>query len=265
MKKIWKSETQLMCLYRALNDKSLLEKEPLEPVVDQPYKLVYINLAHREDRLLRLKQQLTKSGLIGTRFEALTTTNTPTNLVGEMWIPGMNTKYDKRYDNRQDSVIKMSSGERGCAGSHCTVWKIHKNVNLPLFILEDDAMFEDRILEIANLSVQKLSSMNFKKPIILYLDHLVGEWYTSTEKDVPNEIYISSLVKLKRIKYTWNLSAYILWPNTIEFLSSKLQINMPVDNWITQYIHNNNIIAYGCVPKPVRQFCNHCDGDIFHT
>merc|ERR1719393_483267 len=103
-----------------------------------PFSTVVINLASRPDRLEHMGHVLHAAGLPAARFEALTGDQASLTEVTSSWDSTLNSRFD---DKTMASTLKMSKGERGCAGSHLRLWQAAAQLPLhapPVLVLEDD-------------------------------------------------------------------------------------------------------------------------------
>lgn len=215
-----------------------------------------INLDWRTDRLERVQKESIKAGINFKRVQARTAKEVDEKIIKLEWIAKLNAQFDTRQDPRIS--VKLSDGERGCAGSHAYIWNLIKYEKGPVCIMEDDIMFKENFLHILKQAVARVeNNTNLQHPI-LYAEHLVAEWgdrgsnFTSTHS-------------LRTIAYTWNTGCYIVWPSTVKVLLENLPMKEPVDCYLARLMYHRKINAVGINPSIGYQFCNQCDGDIIHT
>jgi len=215
--------------------------------------LIYINLVRRPDRRQRMEEQLAKHGLEATRYEALIGTSVADTVIGDSWQPGMHANFDIRQ--KADSWHVFSDGERGCAGSHVTLWQFCVKENLPIIVLEDDAVFDEDFLVKLQQSMRHVADHD---PTLLYFQATVAEWGSYRKAITPD-------LEIRAVKYASEAAAYAIWPQTASILLGNLPMREPLDSFLARLSHDGQIRTYACSPPIIHQFDLTGDSDVPRT
>ena len=249
----------VMLIALALAVSHFSDKIPLSPKY-KPISVVpamhFINLDSRPERRVRLESQLEALDMKATRVRGFHSYEVGQNTIGNTWVADLNSRFDTRQ--HPERVVRLSSGERGCAGSHAYIWRQNAHAQEPIVIFEDDAMLQPGFKERLMKAIGFINHLNDIVPPILYLEHLVAKWGHQRYK-------LDSDFEVREVQYAWNLSGYVVWPQTIRVLLENMPMNEPVDNYIARLYYDGKLKAYACNPMIVKQFCTQCDGDILHT
>jgi GR25 family glycosyltransferase involved in LPS biosynthesis len=135
---------------------------------------VMINLDRSPDRLFFMSTQCDLHGIPFERFSAIDgAKHTFTDEELQMFYgimskePGLTTKYTKQearqlfIKREAEPIFKKTKNIMACALSHIQIWRKFKNTREPLFILEDDSIFDFQIRQ--NIS-ECLNTLNALDP-----------------------------------------------------------------------------------------------------
>lgn len=134
---------------------------------------VMINLDRSPDRLFFMSAQCDLHGIPFERFSAIdgakhTFTDEELQLFYGIMSkqPGLTSKYTKEearllFTKRQsEPIFKKTKNIMACALSHIQVWRKFKNSREPVFILEDDSIFDFQIRQNINECLYTLNTLD---------------------------------------------------------------------------------------------------------
>ena len=154
-------------------------------------RIVIINLSSAKERLQFQQKQFKQLGLTFERFKAITPKTLPENIDQDYW---------KTWQR------PLSLGERACLLSHRATWKMVKESNQPMLILEDDVLLSKQLPDL-------LKSIDDNEENTLKIQHLNLEVRTR-QKQVstkPKKLHKSFNV-FRIYQDRTGAAAYILWP-----------------------------------------------------
>lgn len=134
---------------------------------------VMINLDRSPDRLFFMSAQCDLHGIPFERFSAIdgakhTFTDEELQLFYGIMSkePGLTTKYTEKEARRlfsrreSDPKFKKTKNIMACVLSHINVWRKFKNTKEPLFILEDDSIFDFQIRQNINECLNNINALD---------------------------------------------------------------------------------------------------------
>eukprot|EP00929_Paragymnodinium_shiwhaense_P085310 TRINITY_DN4571_c0_g1_i3.p1 TRINITY_DN4571_c0_g1~~TRINITY_DN4571_c0_g1_i3.p1 ORF type:complete len:313 (-),score=48.12 TRINITY_DN4571_c0_g1_i3:41-979(-) len=198
-----------------------------------------INLDSRPDRWTRMQgrlRYLNNSGVLQTRRFRATDADLdfiPQSQVRSSWRTDRNAPYVGLFYMR--SRLNLSSSERACAHSHIRAWQEIAESEVPMLVLEDDAVLSPSLAERLPLA---LSKMTRGEADMLYLGYSEAE---PLQNEVSEGIYQAT--------YLWTTIGYMLWPSAARKLIAALPVDQPVDNFIAWQVKRGRIRAFAASPK----------------
>lgn len=219
------------------------------------YSIHYVNLAKRRDRRERIEEQLAQHGMSAYRFEAVCGDTVDDAVIGRQWQCGLNACFDSRQ--HAFAWHELSSGERGCAGSHAALWEICVSDNRPMLVLEDDALFDDSFsVPVLEQAMRHLAQHD---PTLMKLEYSRQTTWGDYCKNITSEG-----LEIRNVLYNWETGAYVIWPKMAAKLLKLLPMKEPVDNFLARLAYYDDIRMYACYPPLVHQHYGG-DNDIYHT
>jgi len=244
------------------------------PVVGQPqgrslFAARYLNLRHRTDRKAKMEEEFLSAGLAAVRVEATTGDTVPETLVGHEWDTTLNARYDK---NCKPCILRMSSGERGCAASHVGLWESCYHSGIPLLILEDDANLGSNFVNEVNQLITAVQSAlpEEERRVLIFLGAQVGS-YRNSGQTLRAKLTIweasgtAGCRTLHEAAWLWQTHAYIIWPAAAAELLASLPVDCPADVFLSRFFHERRLSGLVTDPELAWQTEAYHGGDIVHS
>jgi len=160
----------------------------------------------------------------------------------------------------------MSSGERGCASSHLTLWRHCSDLEAPLLILEDDVSFKAGAAGALAALVQLVERClpPADRFVLLYLSAHVARWRDAAPSPRAQRVLSAAGGALREAAWAWQTHAYVVWPPAARLLAQE-RIHSPVDVYVSCFAEEKRIAALVADPPVAEQWNPYADGDVVHS
>ena len=209
------------------------------------------------------------------RFQAWLGEDVPIEFVEQYWDTTLNARFDQRCDA---AVLKLSSGERGCAASHLELWRRCVRNGKPLLVLEDDAELTGGCAARLQTLVAalELALKPEERTVLLYLGGHVGCWCTPSGDVKRAQKVVEAFaecqdsqgygtVSVREVEWMWQTHAYVIWPAAAAVLLTGIPIDAPVDVFLSRHFHTGALAALIVEPALASQASAYGDGDVEHS
>ncbi|NOQ90414.1 MAG: hypothetical protein GQ549_05665 [Gammaproteobacteria bacterium] len=192
-------------------------------------KIFVISLSDAVERRKNAKEQLDKTGLEFTFFDALT---------GKNGFSEHFSAYDE-YQYLLDTGRKATACEIGCYASHLALWKTCVDLNEPIMIMEDDFLLKENFVDAFHESEKLIADYGF---IRLQREHRCKRKFVK---------HSGEFTLLYYTKMPHCLMCYVISPAVAKaFIRSSSTLTAPVDVMIKK-IWQHKQRLYGLSPYPV--------------